>query len=127
MQVRSGATCGLCDLSGYESSELRKCSVCQGHLCLSVQKGPRSVCEHCILSNLGRLERIFVNGKDAQGRWLDPGTLLAIPTCKHCGQPQISMRCGPIIGCHTTPGTSAPNVRRMTMEEGMAHLRDRLN
>lgn len=78
----------------------------------------RSVCSRCILSNLDHLERIFVHGKDEQGRWIDPGTLQGIPTCRHCGDPALSMRCGPIIGCIRTPGTSAPNVTRFRVSNG---------
>lgn len=120
MEARCAATCGLCDLSGIAPQDLRKCPICQECLCLSMQEGARrarSVCTGCILSNLEGLERIFVHGKDARGRWIDPGTLQGIPTCRHCGAPELGMRCGPVIGCFMTPGTAAPGVRRLSVAD----------
>ena len=119
---RCAPTCGICDLSSIPASDLRSCPVCQEYLCLSIQQGPRSVCEGCILSNLDGLERIFVHGKDARGNWLDPGTLQGIRTCRYCGAPEVGMRCGPVIGCFLTPGTSAPTVRRLTLAGFRARL-----
>ena len=113
------ATCGICDLSQVDLRDLRRCPICQNYVCLSMQSGPRSVCTSCILSNLGNLERVFVNGKDANGRWIDPATLQSIPTCRHCGEPELVMRCGPVIGCFQTPGTSAPGVSRYRAVDGL--------
>ena len=112
------ATCGICDLSHIDLRDLRRCPVCQNYVCLSMQSGPRSVCGGCVRANLNNLERVFVNGKDDRGRWIDPGTLRGIPTCRHCGEPELGMRCGPVIGCFHTPGTSGPGVRRYRMVDG---------
>ncbi len=85
-----------------------------------MQKGSRSACSGCVLSNLDGLERVFVHGKGASGRRIDLGTLQGIPTYRHCSAPEVGMRCGAVIGCSLTPGTSVPGVSRFRVSDGRA-------
>ena len=88
------STCGICDFKNIPLYEIRKCSICQGHLCMPLQKGPRTVCSPCILNNTKNLERIFTDGKTENGLWIDPATKLPIHTCSKSGKPYIPMmRC----------------------------------
>ena len=91
--VNLTTTCGMCDISNIPLDTLRNCSICQGHLCLSIQKGPRTICSHCISDNRHQFNLIFPNGKDSNGNWIDPGTLKPLSTCKLCGSPRIPMFC----------------------------------
>ncbi len=109
------AICGTCKITEENKASSRKCAVCQNYLCFSMATDNRTVCTTCILSNLHQLDKIFVRGKAESGNWIDPGTLCEIKTCKHCGEPELPMRCGNIIGCYKSPETtSAPNVTRLT-------------
>jgi len=91
-------TCGICDFSDWRSEDIRNCTVCHGHLCKSIQKGPRTICTPCIMANGHKLGDIFTDGKDAKGCWIDPGTHLPLPTCPQCGRPCLPMQCT-IMGC----------------------------
>ena len=89
----STSTCGICTFENIPSHEIRKCSVCQGHLCMPLQKGPRTVCSYCILAVGDNHEIIFTVGK-IDGKWIDPATKLPISTCQKSGKPYIPMmRC----------------------------------
>lgn len=92
------STCGRCYFSGWKEEDIQKCSVCLGHLCESLQKGRRTVCCYCIEGNMDRLSEIFVDGKDGNGNWIDPGTKQAIPTCKTCDVPILTLTCQPLLG-----------------------------
>lgn len=69
-------TCGVCDFSKWNPSEIRNCTVCEKHLCISIQKGPRSVCSYCILKY--DPDEIFQRSSD--GRLIDQGT--GLPSLK---------------------------------------------
>jgi hypothetical protein len=84
------STCGICTFENMSLDEIRKFSICQGHLCMPLQKGPRTICSKCILSVEDRYEQIFVDGK-IDGKWIDPATKLPIPTCQKSGKPYIPM------------------------------------
>lgn len=43
-------------------------------------------CGICIYSNIHQLEKIFVNGKNEKGEWIDPAHKIGIKTCI-CGPP----------------------------------------
>jgi hypothetical protein len=93
------STCGICDFSNCDPVTIRNCSICQGHLCIPLQTGPRTVCSGCIYSNRHQLDKIFVNGKDENMDIIDPGSLQVIPTCKECGCPKIPLGCSLMSGC----------------------------
>lgn len=117
-------TCGICVINDSNRHECKKCSVCQTYLCLSMATSLRTVCTDCILSNKHQLDKIFVHGKTPSGDWIDPASLRPIKTCKHCGEPELTMRCGVIIGCYKYPETTCqPNVKRISFSE----LRKKLN
>jgi hypothetical protein len=86
-------TCGICDFSRWRDKDIRVCGVCHGHLCMPLQKGPRTVCTPCIIANWDRLGDVF-DGKNEQGQWIDPGTKEGVQTCGRCGMPCLPMQCG---------------------------------
>ena len=85
------STCGICTFENIAIENLRKCSICQGHLCAPLQKGPRTVCSYCILDKIKCPEIIFTDGKTEHGSWIDPGTKLPIHTCRYSGLPYIPL------------------------------------
>ena len=46
-----------------------------------------SVCSNCVNNNIHQLEKIFVDGKNEKGKWIDPAHKIEIPTCM-CGDLQ---------------------------------------
>lgn len=85
------STCGICTFDNINIKDLRKCSICQGHLCEPLQKGPRTICSNCIYSNSENLDQIFPDGKTQKGEWIDPATKQPLLTCKYSGKPYIPM------------------------------------
>ncbi len=78
--------------------------MCLGHLCNSIQKDPRTVCTPCIETNLWRMEKIFTDGKNIEGLWIDPATKLPVPTCQECDVPFTGgWLCSPVFGCRRAP------------------------
>ena len=75
------STCGICTFENMALCEIRKCSICQGHLCMPLQNGPRTICSNCILEASDNYGKIFVDGR-IDGNWIDPATKLPIPTCQ---------------------------------------------
>ena len=101
--ISMATTCGVCP----PGDNMRKCSICQGHLCRSLQEGARTVCAPCITAHADCLAQIFCYGKDAHGDWLDPASRLPVPTCQVCDSPLLPHRCSLLSGCSHTDAAQA--------------------
>ena len=91
-------TCGMCRYAPGEK-DAERCSICLRFRCRGEQAGLRrpgacTVCPGCVRESVraGQLPRIFVDGKNRKGEWIDPARKTGVRTCR-CGLPW-SQVCG---------------------------------
>lgn len=91
------ASCGCCTYKGNEEKE--RCFVCSKPLCKAQKIAFNgTVCSACE----GAAERdgmtsVYVDGKNDEGQWIDPGNKVALPTCEICGFIRHDFRCGRLM------------------------------
>ena len=81
--------CGICKYS--EDADAHRCFICLRFRCKGDQHrlsmlNSCTVCSECINANFNDLNKIFVDGKNEKGEWIDPLKKIAIKTCI-CGMP----------------------------------------
>jgi hypothetical protein len=89
----SFASCGICKFT--DEDNVRNCTICLNHLCGGAQKSPSTVCFNCRqkAEQGNYLHKIYVDGKDKSGCWIDPASKCPIPTCQICGMPSSDFFC----------------------------------
>ena len=83
-------SCGICKYD--ENENVDRCSICLKFRCKGDNPKMRSVCYQCISAHRENLYKIFIDGKNSKGEWIDPALKKPITTCK-CGLPWNKM-CG---------------------------------